>query len=431
LKIEKSTIIVIPWVLNSPVSIPILHAMSLESRFGWIDTDEDTRRRMLDLIDPFRTRDTVDELGLGPLREAFADYLFPGTSTIQTRARYFLFIPWVYDSVGYRVDVAEKARRSEDQIIESLKAGGCGEGDGVIGYDAGRKLKRPASNIYWNGLWRWGIRRRRGNQDQFHRYLASRSERPSHRSSEELEESTLADIDKDWAAHLPVAPKDFPHEPLTFDLQPDEAGFLRDRICTSNPGSLLAVMVRARDFMDSDRPWDNPAAVSISGELRDHLDAARCLAEAMEGASLFYNLLLSREIKDENLSGEYEEAIKDWHDRFDARKAALEKWAAGFETFWRLHALVEAHIPNLTKAFVQGWAGIVLSGKENIASNRKAETLIRERESRVKGIRARLFNAHYRSMWNKESGTGHLDYRWKQVKRILRDIHAGLGNTDA
>ena len=38
---------------------------------------------------------TLDELGIGPIRDTIADTLFPGTSTIQTRARYFLFIPWI------------------------------------------------------------------------------------------------------------------------------------------------------------------------------------------------------------------------------------------------------------------------------------------------------------------------------------------------
>jgi hypothetical protein len=48
---------------------------------------------MVDVISAFREQDTRDELGLGTIRDGFANILFPGTSTIQTRARYFLF--WV------------------------------------------------------------------------------------------------------------------------------------------------------------------------------------------------------------------------------------------------------------------------------------------------------------------------------------------------
>ncbi|MEX2417466.1 MAG: DUF6361 family protein [Actinomycetota bacterium] len=34
----------------------------------------------------FREEGSVDEIGVGVIRDAFADMFFPGTSTIQTRA---------------------------------------------------------------------------------------------------------------------------------------------------------------------------------------------------------------------------------------------------------------------------------------------------------------------------------------------------------
>ena len=51
---------------------------------------------MLDVIDLFGEKATRDELGLGGVRDAFADLLLPGTTTIQTVAKYFLFVPWMY-----------------------------------------------------------------------------------------------------------------------------------------------------------------------------------------------------------------------------------------------------------------------------------------------------------------------------------------------
>jgi hypothetical protein len=66
------------------------------SAFGWLDYSARERRAMLEIVDLFREKGTVDELGVGTIRDAFADHLFPGTSTLHSRARYFLFIPWVY-----------------------------------------------------------------------------------------------------------------------------------------------------------------------------------------------------------------------------------------------------------------------------------------------------------------------------------------------
>jgi hypothetical protein len=65
----------------------------MPSHLSWVDFAEDDRRRMLDVISALSNRDTMDELGLGTVRSAFADRFFPGTSTIQTRARYMLFVP--------------------------------------------------------------------------------------------------------------------------------------------------------------------------------------------------------------------------------------------------------------------------------------------------------------------------------------------------
>ncbi|UUT36597.1 DUF6361 family protein [Microbacterium elymi] len=50
---------------------------------------------MLEIIDLFREPGTVDELGIGAVRDALSDILFPGTSVLHTRLRYVLFIPWL------------------------------------------------------------------------------------------------------------------------------------------------------------------------------------------------------------------------------------------------------------------------------------------------------------------------------------------------
>ena len=52
------------------------------SLIAWLDYSETERRRMMDIIDLFREKGTVDELGLGTIRDALADRLFPGTSTV-------------------------------------------------------------------------------------------------------------------------------------------------------------------------------------------------------------------------------------------------------------------------------------------------------------------------------------------------------------
>src|ERR1039457_5426251 len=210
---------------------------------AWLDYPERDGRRPLNVVDLLREPSTVDELGLGAVRDAFADLLVPGTSTIQTRARYFLFVPWQYAELErLRVpshQAAARGRRAEIELIDALSD--SGERQGVIGIQARRTLKRLPSSVYWSGLLAWGIRRFRGSQPQYYEsldgfYSARRA---------------LVDDDRNpvsgvrpatWNPGLPRAPRGFP-KGATFDLTAAEAGFLRERILFSHRDSLLAFLV--------------------------------------------------------------------------------------------------------------------------------------------------------------------------------------------
>ena len=42
------------------------------SAFAWLDYSDGERRRMLEVIDLFREKGTLDELGIGSIRDTFA-----------------------------------------------------------------------------------------------------------------------------------------------------------------------------------------------------------------------------------------------------------------------------------------------------------------------------------------------------------------------
>ena len=98
---------------------------------------------MLKVIELFKEDGTVDELGIGSIRDTIADALYPGTSVLHSRARYFLFIPWLLAHAANEAgpsDGTARLRTLEARLIESLLAGG--ETDGVIGRQARAKRKR-------------------------------------------------------------------------------------------------------------------------------------------------------------------------------------------------------------------------------------------------------------------------------------------------
>jgi len=63
------------------------------SQLGWIDFSPNEREKVKNVLAMLAEKGTLDELGIGQVRDAFADLLFPGISTIQTRAKYFITVP--------------------------------------------------------------------------------------------------------------------------------------------------------------------------------------------------------------------------------------------------------------------------------------------------------------------------------------------------
>ena len=128
---------------------------------GWIDFSKDERNKVLNVIHLLDEPAAVDELGIGAIRDAFADFFFPGTSTVQTRAKYFLIVPYVLMEAGsgkYGSDlnnilrrIDNEERRCRDILIKTSN-------DGVIGSLVPKSwVLRTPSNIYWNGIKRMGI----------------------------------------------------------------------------------------------------------------------------------------------------------------------------------------------------------------------------------------------------------------------------------
>ncbi|MEX2374669.1 MAG: DUF6361 family protein, partial [Dehalococcoidia bacterium] len=129
------------------------------SSFAWLDHSETQRRRMMEVIDLFREKATVDDLGLGSIRDTFSELLFPGTSTLHTRAKYLLFVPWLCRQLEEeQVSSANGTRRLREleiELIHALLAGG--ETEGVIGRDARDNLRQLPSLMYWGAVRRHGI----------------------------------------------------------------------------------------------------------------------------------------------------------------------------------------------------------------------------------------------------------------------------------
>ena len=77
-------------------------------------------------------------------------------------------------------------------------------------------------------------------------------------------------------------------------------------------------------------------------------------------------------------------------------------------------------------AFLTQWLKDVTSSTDLLADKR-AEITITKREESLKPGRARLVQCDRLRNWEGDSGYFEMDYNWAPTRRLLDDIHAGLG----
>ena len=406
------------------------------SVFVWLDYSERERRKMLDVVDAFREHDTRDELGVGSVRDAFADTLFPGTSTIMTRARYFLLVPWAYQRLErLRVrsaEIAARARQAERNLVEPIER--SDDNDGNIGKLAKTTLKRLPSSVYWQGLSVWGIRSFSGAQVQYHRnldrYYVQVTRQGGRASERDVEHDDL--ISPNWHAGLIPPPEDFPKE-CSLSLTRGEAEYLAERICLSPAcsGSLLAELVAQRRRSDDvSFAWEHPHCAKLPPKLREILGNAQNFSEVMHGAPLLYNLILAEQAHWGEGVAKYRRAFAEWAKSLSARSRALAQWNR--ERFWELVRSVNPRITGPTHEFINTWWNLALGGDaERLRDNSAARLLIRDRERLLKKTLARIDNPGAQELWTGDSGTAQLEFRWFISQRLLGDIFDGLEASDA
>lgn len=391
------------------------------SSLAWIDFDEAERQRAQRIMALFQERESRDELGLGSIRDSLADHLFPGTSTIQTRLRYMLFIPWIFRKVESREaapnQLVAETRALEIRLADALKVGG--ETYGIIGRDAGPRLRRLPSSVYWAGLGAWGIRLLPGSIDN---YFASLQSQRRGRSSQDREDAALGpQVPPIWNPALPMAPRDL-LECATFRLTRDEAQFIIDRLMTQQPKALLTRL--ARDTIDADCTyiWEHPCLADFPPEARHLVRHGEIFSHIMHGAALLYNLQLSELREQDEWVVDYQARLRDWAEALDV--FAARDWS--LEDFWKTVEHPTHSIRPAAKRFVVQWLALVAEGTTTIEASPAARQLVKEREHRLKTSQSRFTNRAVRDRWTGASGVDRLSFRWPQAKAHLRDLaHVG------
>ncbi|MHA3722686.1 DUF6361 family protein [Leucobacter sp. HY1910] len=403
----------------------------MASSITWLDSSSVEQRRIREILGLFTSKESLEELGLGQVRDALADALFPGTSTLHTRARYLLFIPWIFQQVSQERGSLAQAQAKEIELIGALKSYDA-RARGIIGAEAGAALKTMPSTIYWSALGSYGIltdpKLNRGQAISAEGTRLQQDD-PEHRSL------TL----RAWRPEMPPVPEGFPAQAIGgMQLTADEAAWLRERFIASAPGSMLAHLVshleRQQLTKDSGAPWEDLATSTAAGDAQHALHHARLFSETMHGAQLLYNLLIAESYEAHGLTRQagarekFAARLSDWAEQYE-NVTREQPWS--LNSFFTLITRTRGRSPvgTSTERFVREWVQtLATANAHEIASHAAARELVRTRERRNKGPMARIDNRPRLETWGGSSGAGRYVYRWSYVRTILTDIADGLAH---
>ena len=302
--------------------------------------------------------------------------------------------------------------------------------DGVIGREAGKAVKRMPSSVFWGGLQRWNILTFAGSLSQYlrsldHFYTNARSHQAALDSDgERMPEPT------NWHPHLPSPPEGLPGG-ASLMLDVHEATYLRERILSTCPGTLLAYLVDRGEMWESvDFVWLHDFASDFPEDVRYDLEHAQLFSEVMHGSARLYNVMLADAQGRKDLLEEHCVAFEEWSDERHAQRRRLSAW--DLRDFWALVGASGAKIATPTRTFVTDWIERVRTSghPKGLLHDQDAQQLIRRREERLKKGRARLSHRRHLELWKGDSGTRQLDFRWAVSQRLMFDIVESLGPSD-
>ena len=406
---------------------------------GWIHFSDTTRRKVLKIIDLLGESGTIDELGIGVVRNAFSNEMFSGMSTIMTRARYYYTVPYLiidYLRNKQRIPIHIYMDKVEMDLLEGLtRKYEHPDKEKIIGYTIAKhninvgkrvdELVRKPSEIYWGGIRQYGIFKKTHSFRQLcdainnGKYL---NKSKDNRGNKEEYGDDNSGYEK-WSEIFDV-PYRSEWDKLSISLTVEEAEHLRDRISENMDGSLIAEILQHPDYISEFlelKSFREIITTSFYKQLCEHnqkvVKTAVQFWNLLEGAHIRFNILLqNKRIQREPVS--FQEKWENWKDE------VLEDfdWGDFDQNF--LWEITEKHcnIKYGTRIFIVNWF-------ENIEHNADGETLdslVKYQEERNKKERSKLIETHHENYSN-WVGIDGLDYRLGNVQTITRDIAQTLG----
>lgn len=400
-------------------------------QLGWIDFSKTERSKILSVLDLLSQDGTLDELGISPIRDGFSNMFFPGTSTIQTRAKYFFLVAYALKEIELSSETNPYKTLKMLNELERF----CGEKllldnpneNGIIGKRSlqnGKWVKRTPADIYWAGLRKYKIFKQEGIslseyvsaaciQKEQKGNTIKLGNRNDSAEENELDDKNAGDVSKMQFWNIPIYDKHW-KDNIKISLTKEEGSFLREQIIKNCPNTMLSYILENNivKILDISCFADLKSIIDEFPEnIQDEYYLALSFSDFIFVARTLYNIIISQ--------GQNDEA----NTLFEIQKENFSNIAnVDIEAIFSMLHIYKKDL----KIFIKKLQDCMINN--DIEEMKKA---IKTREVMLKGT-CRAKTSHPGEFNpNDWLGGGELDYRFSNAKVIIRDIFESEGLVNA
>lgn len=401
---------------------------------GFVSFNQEALNRANKVMKLLQGQGAIDELGLGRIRDAFSNTMFPGMSVLQTHAKYFLLMPALYSFLEKTriADVREARTIVRDQEIRMtyrLMDGSAKDTTGIIGADMLRRgegyVKYDPTYVYQAGMEIYGLIPRGGN---IYATLAERSAIFQNSPKKHKGNDETGDDSDDLPGNRQIykvcgEDYDFSHrEPLDIKLTRREAEFLKNQIIRNTQESLLSYLLDSGLYETATNYLFEDLGYILQDKLPKELYRMYELALRF---SRFACLLRTRYAMLYDIAVGADEAAGDELEKFD-KILSVHREDFSPEAIGEIIQFVSSRVTEEScKTFIQRSAKLI--SERNFS---ELDSQIALREKTIKGMkRSKLINAKEFEPGKPFESPTMMAYRWNTIVRtVLSEIKEGLKN---
>ena len=401
-------------------------------QIGFVNFNTEEKKRVAKMMQLLQESEAIEELGIGRVRDHFSNTLFPGTSTLQHHAKYFVVMPSLYYHTAFKsrkfqnlAEVSRYNKEAEVQITRQMAKWDNNQINttetGITGIntlkdalnDYNKYVKYDPAYIYGSGLARYGIIPDTGVErlilELNKKHFADPHNKGALKNEDTTEDAGDLTGDKQVIKTCGESYDFFNGKTMTLALTEKEASFMKDRIHSSCDGTMLAYLI--------DSKYDIPERIGYFAieELLSELDPD--VVDVYKKSVLFSKLMhlidwrFNYSYFDSFGNTDEAEVCKDEYEKLlvEYKEVILNEGA--FKALFDYTRSIDMMLTEFCEACYKA----IIGGEPT-----RVDQLVKAREHTVKRERSKIGNSAY-----KNQGRGKPlpnTFRWETVRTMVNEI---------